>query len=110
MPQGDALLAAARAAGVEVVERRLSLEALLGLLAPGVGVIVLVDVRKLRGGDGGYFGHFMPLVGYTRGCVLLHDCAREAPRPRLRVPRATFDAARVAEGTDEDVVIVTRRH
>lgn len=108
--QGDALLSAARAAGVVLQERRLHLEELLALAGDGgAAMVVLVDVRRLRGREGGYFGHFMPLVGCTRDSVLLHDSTREAPQARLRVARAAFDAARRAEGTDEDIILVRAR-
>ena len=84
---------------------------LLAQCRPGACVpIALVDWNVIRGTPArGYQGHFVPIVGYDAAHVFVHDperAARGGRGARCAVPRDVFDAARRADGTDEDVVFV----
>jgi ABC-type bacteriocin/lantibiotic exporter with double-glycine peptidase domain len=99
----------AKAAGVRVKERILSLEELLELVTKDSLLIVLLDWNVVRNqADKGYQGHFVPVVGYDSQNVYVHNHGFNNPQEFMSVPRTVFDKARKASGTDEDIVIVYR--
>lgn len=94
----------ATATGARLVQQTLSLDELLALLSPKRMLIVLLDWNVVTGrSQRGYWGHFVPLVGYDHVHVVVHNQASDAPQPFLRIERDVFDAARLADGTDQDV-------
>lgn len=111
LAQSKALVKEAQDAGVDLEERSLELEEILDSVGGDSIAIVLLDMNVVYGSEHlGYSGHFMPIVGYARdhSSILVHNQGQASPTPNLRIPRETFDAARRAEGTDEDVVLLRR--
>ncbi|MBI4181582.1 MAG: peptidase C39 family protein [Candidatus Aenigmarchaeota archaeon] len=100
----DRLAEEARSAGVRMEERSLSLRELLGFLGESIP-IVLVDWNVVRR-RAGYQGHFLPVVGFSPGEVLVHQHGLDEPQAFLPVPRTTFWKAWTAEGTDQEAVVV----
>ncbi len=100
----------AKAAGVNIQERTLSLEELLGFVTKDSVPIILLDwnIVKARK-EKGYQGHFVPIVGFDEQNVYIHNHELDGTQEFMPVPRTTFDEARKAEGTDEDIVIVYRK-
>ncbi|KAL0868122.1 hypothetical protein ABMA27_008752 [Loxostege sticticalis] len=109
----------AASAGLAVSQRSLSTEELVAHLEKAGPVVLLVDAGLLvcdlckhnklkaefrRCFGGGYRGHYIVLVGRSRGKLLYRD---PALTPRLcAASPLTLNRARLASGTDQDVVLV----
>jgi len=99
----------AKLAGVNIHEKTLTLEELLGFVTKDSLSIVLLDwniVKERK--EKGYHGHFVPIVGYDIQNVCVHNHGLNDTQEFMPVPRNIFDEARIAEGTDEDILIVYR--
>lgn len=107
-----ALVDEARAAGVGLSETSLTLAQLLDLMGDGWLLVALLDMNVVEDREAeGYCGHFVPVVGYSaaRDAVIVHNQASARPCRYLRIPAATFDRARRATGTDEDIVRIRKK-
>ena len=72
--------------------------------------IILINWNTIKDKkEKGYQGHFVPVVGYDKQNVYIHNHGLNDAEKFMPVPKKTFDEARKAEGTDEDVVIVYRK-
>ena len=110
LKQSKKLVEDAKRAGVNVQEKRLSLEELLEVVTKDSVPIILLDWNIIKGREEkGYQGHFVPIVGYDEQNVYIHNHGLKDTKEFMPVLRETFDKARKAEGTDEDVVIVYRK-
>ncbi len=96
--------------GVNIQEKTLSLDELLGFVTEDSIPIVALDYNVLNNrGEGNYEGHFVPIIGDNREKdVCIYDSLCDE-REELHFSREIFDRARKAPGTDESVVIVHRR-
>jgi hypothetical protein len=104
------LLEDAKSAGVNIQEKALSLKEILESVTKDSVPIVLIDrnVVKARR-ENGYQGHFVPIVGFDEKNVYIHNSELDDSQEFVLVQKRTFDEARKAEGTDEDVVIIHRK-
>ncbi len=93
---------------VKTEERRLSLEELLGKINENCIPIILLDWGKIKGTDK-FIGHFVPIVGYDEENVYVHNQGFHNTMANLPIPKNTFEEARKALGTDEDVVFIHRK-
>ena len=108
--QSKKLVEEAKASGVNVRERTLSLEELLRFVKRDSVPIVLIDWNTIKDKkEKGYQGHFGPVVGYDEQNIYIHNHGLNDTQEFMPVPKKTFDEARKAEGTDEDIVIVYRK-
>ncbi len=96
----------AKAADVNLQEKTLSLKELLDLITEDSIPIVLVDWNKIKKKEG-YLGHFVPITGYDEENVYIHNTGLKDYQESMPIPKETFDKARKAKGTDEDIVIIT---
>jgi len=110
LEQSKKLVEDAKAAGVNIQERILSLEELLGFVTKDSILIILLDwnIVKTRK-EKGYQGHFVPVVGFDEQNVYIHNHGLNDTQEFMPVPKNIFDKARKADGTDEDIVIVYRK-
>jgi len=100
----------AKAVGVNIQERTLSLKELLEFVTEDSVPIILLDWNIIKAKkEKGYQGHFVPIVGFDGQNVYIHNHGLNDTQEFMSVPRAIFDEARKVEGTDEDVVIVYRK-
>jgi len=100
----------ARAAGVNIQERTLSLEELLSFVTKDSVPIVLIDWNIIKNKkEKGYRGHFVPIVGFDEQNVYVHNHGLNDTQEFMPVARSIFDEARKAKGTDEDVMAVYRK-
>jgi ABC-type bacteriocin/lantibiotic exporter with double-glycine peptidase domain len=95
----------AREAGVTIEERELELKELLGLLRDDQILLVLLDWHRIFEKEG-YFGHFAVVVGYDEENALVHNSDAE-DGAYTKINREKFDAARKANGTDQDVAVIS---
>lgn len=110
LAQSKKLLEEAKIAGVKIQERTLSLEEILRFVTKDSVPIILLDwniVRAKR--EKGYQGHFVPIVGFDKKNVYIHNPGLNDSQEFMPVTRRTFDEARKSKGTDEDIVIVYKR-
>ena len=114
----NALFASAAAAGIIVQQQSLSWQALRSCLQHRCLVIVLVDRWQLAeqvhcccklGKQPSYAGHYLLVSDYddSAGEFVAHDPSGAAGITRISA--ADLDKARRVFGTDEDVLIVSRR-
>ncbi len=102
----EKLIADALKAGVKMEEKTISLKEVLARVTPHSIPIVLLDWNIIKGIRGKYQGHFVPIVGYDEKNVYVHNHGLIQPTLFLQIARELFEEARVALGTDEDIVIV----
>jgi len=50
----------------------------------------------------------VPIVGYDTDNVYVHNHGFSNPTPFLKIDKKTFEEARTANGTDEDIIIIYR--
>jgi len=94
--------------GVKETEQSLSLDEILGRLSTNCAIIALLDVNRIDRKPG-YHGHFVPIVGYDKRYVYIHDSGPLNAVPHFRLTRRQFDIARTAPGTDEDIIFIHRK-
>jgi len=100
----------AKMAGVNIQEKILSLEELLGFVTKDSIPIVLIDWNIVTSRmEKGYQGHFSPIVGYDSQNVYVHNHGLNNPQEFMPIERAVFDKARKVAGTDEDIVIIYKK-
>lgn len=100
----------AKRIGVNIQEKALLLEELLGFVTKDSVPIALLDWNIIKARkEKGYQGHFVPIVGFDEQNVYIHNHGLNDTQKFMSVPKTTFDKARKAEGTDEDIVIIYRK-
>lgn len=106
--QQGVLVDLARSLGADLREESVELDAVLAGVTPDSVVVVLLDWAVVAGSAASYSGHFVPVVGFDREFVYVHNQDSARPHAFLAVPRDRFDRARKAVGTDEDFLVVWR--
>jgi len=105
--QSNQVVIDAQKAGVIIEEREITLQELLQYVTNKSIPIVLLDWNVINGTkEKGYLGHFVPVVGYDKKNVYVHNHGLDNPAAFLQIKRDIFDEARKARGTDEDIVII----
>ena len=95
----------AKLLGVEIHEKKISLGKLLEYVTKESIPIVLLDWNIIKK-EKDYQGHFVPVVGYDSKDIYIHNHGLNDPQKFMKIPRKTFDKARKAKGTDEDIAII----
>ena len=101
------ILQEAQKVGVELYERTLSLEQILEKISPNCVPLILLDWSKVVHGPN-YIGHFVPIVGYDKESVYVHNHGTVDPTAYLKLPKEIFDQARIAKGTDQDILFISK--
>lgn len=95
--------------GVESKEKVLSLNEVLSFISEKSVPIVLIDWNVISPKAGrGYQGHFVPVVGFDSEQVFIHNPGLGDSQAFMAVNRELFDKARKANGTDEDVLVISK--
>ncbi len=94
--------------GVQMKERSLSLEELLSKISRNCIPIILLDWSKIKG-TSEFIGHFVPIVGYDKENVYVHNQGFHNTQAFLPIKRELFEEARKAKGTDEDILYIHRK-
>ncbi len=92
----------------ELIEKSISLEEILSYLSETSIPIVLLDWNVIFPRFSGYNGHFVPVVGFDKENVYIHNPGLADSLEFMPIKREIFDKARKANGTDEDILIVFR--
>lgn len=96
--------------GVVLKEKSISLDELLSHLSEDSIPIILLDWSVIIGKkERGYTGHGVPLVGYDKENVYIHNQGANDTRPFFSIPKKVFDEARKSKGTDEDIIVIYRK-
>jgi len=98
----------AEKAGIELHEKTLSLENIINNIREDRIIIILLDWNVIAKKQG-YQGHFVPVVGYDEENIYIHNQGFDSPQAFMPIKRQTFDKARKAKGTDEDLLIIYRK-
>jgi hypothetical protein len=107
--RSDSFLEEARKMNVNVQERKFELDELLSNINQDCLPIILLDWNIIKGEkEKGYHGHFVPIVGYDKENVYVHNHGLKNPVRFLPIKKEIFDEARKEKGTDEDIVFVHR--
>jgi len=100
----------AKQVGVIINEKTLDLNEILSKISKDSLAIILVDWNIISDKEEkGYQGHFVPIVGYDKENVYVHNHGFDNPQSNLKIPKEIFNKARKAKGTDEDVVVIFRK-
>lgn len=94
--------------GVDIQEKDLSLNELLGYLSTNSIPIVLVNWLVAAGKEG-YSGHFLPLSGYDDEYVYVHNPGIANAQAYLPLKKDLFLRAWESKGTDKDTVVISRK-
>jgi hypothetical protein len=68
--------------------------------------LVTLDWNIIKGKDGPYKGHFVPIVGFDAQYFYVHDSGPTTPTPFLPISKELFKRAWDAKGADNDAIIV----
>jgi uncharacterized protein YvpB len=98
----------AKSLGVNIEEKRLSLQEIIELISTDSIPIILLDFNIVMAKEG-YHGHFVPIVGYDDENIFVHDPGLNNPKAFLKINKKTFDNSRKSDGTDEDLVVIYRK-
>jgi len=93
--------------GVDIQEKNISLDELLSHVTDNSVPIVLINWFVLAAKEG-YSGHFVPLVGYDAENVYVHNPGLASAEAFMSIKRELFLKAWESEGTDKDVVVVSK--
>ncbi|MFH1425184.1 MAG: peptidase C39 family protein [archaeon] len=105
--ESEEVVSRAKELGVELVEKGLGSDEILGFVGKDSLPIVLVDWNVFVGKkEKGYQGHFVPVVGYDDENVYVHNHGMNDSKESMAIKKDVFDEARKAQGTDEDVLVV----
>lgn len=102
------LLEEAKNIGINIQKKSLTLKKLLSKITEDSVPIVLVDWNILLK-EKGYHGHFVPVVGYDRKCIYIHNSRAEDFKGFMSIKKEIFDKMRKAKGTDEDIIVIYRK-
>jgi len=94
--------------GVEIQERNMSLEELLNYVSKDSIPIVLINWYVISGKEG-YSGHFLPITGYDKENVYVHNPGIANAMAYLPIKRNLFVKAWESKGTDKDTIIIHRK-
>jgi hypothetical protein len=89
-------------------EKDIPLEELLRYVTKDSIPIVLLNWYVIAGLRG-FHGHFLPITGYDKQNVYVHNPGIAQAQAHLSIKRELFKKAWEAEGTDKDTVIVYRK-
>lgn len=93
---------------VQMEERSLSLEELLLKVSINCIPIILLDWSKIKG-TSEFVGHFVPIVGYDKENIYVHNQGFYNTQAFMPIKRGLFEKARKSKGTDEDVVFIYKK-
>jgi hypothetical protein len=103
----EKLVGRAKDIGVEIEERSIELDELLGYVSRDSVLIVLLDWNvAMERKEKGYQGHFVVVTGYEDENVIVHNHGMKDTKKDMEIKKELFDEARKAKGTDEDVIII----
>ena len=93
---------------VEMKEKSFTIKEITSKISKDCIPIVLLDWGKID--DAGKFiGHFVPIVGYDKDNIYVHNPGPKDPQQNYPIKRGLFDTARKALGTDEDIIFIHRK-
>lgn len=104
----DKLVHEAKEAGVEIMEKTVTLKEFLTHVTKDSVPIVLLDWNVVNGKDG-YQGHFVPVVGHDSNNIYVHNQGLVGTKEFMSIRKDLFDKARKSVGTDEDFLVVYRK-
>ena len=102
------LVEKAKSGGVKIQEKELSLKEILSFIKKDSIPIILVDWNIIKNKkEKGYHGHFVPIVGYDNDSIYVHNSGLNEGEAFVKIPKVIFDEARKAQGTDEDIAVIS---
>lgn len=92
----------------ERIEKTFDLQELLSLLNEDTIAVILLDWSIIENNEG-YQGHFVPITGYNKEEVLIHDPDNPEEGEHRAIDRETFENSRKSEGTFQDFVLISKK-
>jgi hypothetical protein len=90
----------------EMMEKSIDINELLSYVTESSIPIVLLDWNVVSPKYNGYQGHFVPIVGYDKETIYVHNPSASDLKEYMPIKRQLFDSARKSKGTDEDILII----
>jgi len=97
-----------RKKGIEIQERDMLLEELLSYVSKDSIPIVLINWCVISGKEG-FNGHFLPITGYDKINVYVHNPGITSAQAYLPIKRDIFVKAWESKGTDKDTIVIYRK-
>lgn len=94
--------------GGQIKETSLVLEEILNKFSKTTVPLVLLNIKRIRNKNG-FYGHFVPIVGYDDDFLYVHNPS-DIGSSFFQIDRKTFDKARKDVGTDEDIIFVSKQN
>ncbi|HLC32239.1 MAG TPA: peptidase C39 family protein [Candidatus Nanoarchaeia archaeon] len=88
-------------------KKKLSLEEIETVIKKGSVPLVLIDNNKIAGKTGSYQGHFVAITGFDDNHIFYHESGPKSPQANKKVVKSLFIEAWNANGTDNDLVVVS---
>ncbi len=98
-----------KSAGVQLFEKQLELKEIEEKISENCVSFVLLNWNIILGGsEDKYNGHFVPITGYDDEYIYVNNSGPYLPEKDLKIKKKVFEKARRSNGTDEDIVFVSR--
>lgn len=69
--------------------------------------IILLDWNVITNGKyGSYNGHFVPIVGFDKEFIYVHQQSGDTAKPYFKIKNEIFEKARKSNGTDEEIIFI----
>jgi hypothetical protein len=95
--------------GAKVEIKSIELSELLSYITEDSLPIALIDWNIIKSRkEKGYYGHFVPVVGYDKENVYIHNHGFSDTQAFMPIKKQLFDESRKSDGTDEDILIITK--
>jgi len=104
--QSEQLIKKAEHNGVILEEKSVNLAEITKNLSQNSILIVLLNWNIMKEKEA-FHGHFVPIVGFDKENIYIHNSSIECPASNLAVKRDLFDRARKSQGTDEDILVIS---
>lgn len=99
----------AKQAGVKFKEETLTLNQLLSLINKRTVPIIILDWNIIANNKyKGFMGHYVALCGFDNKFVYINNSSGKNGRRLQSIPRRIFDKARRSQGTDENILIISK--
>ncbi len=95
-------------AGASIEEKTFSLNNILKKISKDCIAIILLDWSKINGKKE-YIGHFVPIVGFDKNFIYVHNQGFSNPKAFFSIEKKLFDKTRKNKGTDENIIFISRK-
>lgn len=94
--------------GIEEQEQKLSLSKLLNKISKNTIPIITLNTKILDGKEG-FNGHFVPVTGYDKKYIYVHNSGKRNAMPFYKIEREIFEKAWESIGSNRNTIIISKK-